>query len=312
MTPDKGILIIAQGKQRYLDMAVNIAISLRLSNPETSLALVTDVPSALHRKLYDHIIPIDESLGVGFVQKVNMYKYSPFRETLFIDVDCVVLKNIDFIWNGMKGKPVGVLGFKVFSGNFIGTTIESLKSEFKFEFLPSFNGGVYYFERNEQAKLIFDKAIEIFKNKYHELGLGCFDGRPGDEPVMSIAIGVAGIDPLEDTEGKGMYTPVGQHGQFKMDVLKGYCQFMKREKKVTPAIMHFGGGYPEAFHYRREKAKLKLVYYYKFPKWLSSFLVNATWNPSYIVYVFVYRIIKKIVKGGKLKLTPIMPMFRFE
>jgi len=77
-------------------------------------------------------------------------------------------------------------------------------------------------------------------------------------------------------------------------------------------IMHFGGGYPEAFHYKREAKKLNLVYYYKLPRGLSSFLANAVYNPPYIVFVFMYRIIKKIMKGGPLKLSPVMPVFRFE
>lgn len=312
MTPERGILIIAQGKQRYLNMAVNIAMSIRYSNPGTLIALVTDNPTNQHEKLYDYIIPIESSLGVGFVQKINMYKYSPFNKTIFIDVDCLVLRDIDFIWNGMLGKPVGVLGQKVIEGKFIGTSVEALKEKFTFNFLPTFNGGVYYFEKGQRAEMVFEHAIQIFNNQYDELGLCKFSGNPGDEPVMSIAMGVANISPMEDPEGIGMYTPVGQKGQFKMNLPTGYCEFVKFDKLVRPAIMHFGGGYPEAFHYRRERVKLKLVYKLGFSKWFASALVNYSWNPVYISYVFLYRITKKVVKGSKLRFKPIMPMFRFE
>jgi hypothetical protein len=109
-----------------------------------------------------------------------------------------------------------------------------------------------------------------------------------------------------------MYTPVGQSGVFKMDALQGECEFYKYNEKVNPVIMHFGGGYPEAFHYRRETLKIKLAYSTKLPNKLISFFVNVCYNPIYITYVFGYRLLKAIFKGSKMKMSPLMPMFKFE
>lgn len=311
MDKERGILIIAQGKERYIYMAKQIAISLALSNPNISRALVTDSIDEELKKYYDVIIPIDKSLGVGYSQKLYMYKYSPFNKTMFIDADCLVIDDIDWIFERFINHPVSVIGKKISTGSLLGTTVEILQEKVKIKYLPTFNGGVYYFEKGEKAESVFNEAIDIFCNKYDELNLWKFSGLPGDEPAMSIAMAMYDMQPIAD-EGNGMYTPVGQKGVFKMDALKGICEFYKYDEKVTPAIMHFGGGYPEAFHYRRETKKLRLVYYYKIPRTLTSFMVNAIYNPPYIVFVFLYRIIKKIVKGGKIKFTPIMPMFRFE
>lgn len=311
MEKERGILIIAQGKERYIYMAKQIAISLKLSNPDIPRALVTDSSNEDLKKYYDVIIPINKNLGFGFSQKIYMYDYSPFNKTMFIDVDCLVINKIDWIFDRFNTHPVSVLGKKIYSGALIGTTVETLKEKIGIDYLPTFNGGVYYFEKGEKASNVYKEAIDIFFNKYDELNLWKFSGKPGDEPAMSIALAIHKMQPVPD-EGKGMYTPVGQKGVFKMDALKGICEFYKHGEKVTPAIMHFGGGYPEAFHYRRETTKLRWVYYYKTPRAFTSFIVNAIYNPPYIVYVFLYRVIKKILKGGKLKFTPIMPMFRFE
>jgi hypothetical protein len=309
--PEKGILIIAQGKQRYIDMARTISMSIKLSNPDLQLALVTDTTDERLKAYYHYIIPVDPSFGTGFSQKMRMYEYSPFQKTLFIDVDCMVIKNIDFLWALFEGQQMSVMGKKLFSGPYIGTTIELLRSNYTFEYLPSFNGGVYFFEKSKMASEVFALAQDIFNNRYDELKLWKFDGRRGDEPAMAIAMGVHGVIPVDDQK-KGMYTPMGQQGVFKMDVLKGFCEFYKNGEKVMPAIMHFGGGYPEAFHYRRERMKIELVYRFKLPKIIVSFLVNALYNPIYISYVFVYRLLKSIVKREKMKFTPWMPMFRFE
>jgi hypothetical protein len=308
---EKGILIIAQGKQRYIDMAYTIAMSIRLTNPGIQLALVTDSTEEELKKYYHHLIPINPLWGSGFSQKMQMYQYSPFQKTIFIDVDCLVIRNIDFLWKLFEGHQMSVMGKKKFSGPYIGTSLELLKLHYRFDYLPSFNGGVYFFEKSELAANVFRLAQDIFKNKYDELNLCKFNGNAGDEPAMAIAMGVYQVIPVDDQK-KGMYTPVGQNGVFKMDALKGYCEFYKYDEKVTPAIMHFGGGYPEAFHYRRECMKIKLVYHIRLPKTAASFLVNACYNPVYISYVFLYRLIKYSIKGHKMKFTPLMPMFRFE
>jgi hypothetical protein len=311
MNTTKGILIIAQGKKRYIDMAKQISISLSLSNPSISKALVTDSTDDELKKYYDLIIPIDEQLGKGYSQKLYMYQYSPFEKTLFIDVDCLVIDSIDWLFERFNTHPVSVIGKILSTGALLGTTVEELKKKIDIQYLPTFNGGVYYFEKGTVAQKVFADAIHIFNNRYEELNLWKFSGQAGDEPAMSIAMAMNQMQPIDD-DARGMYTPVGQTGVFKMDALKGFCEFYKYDKKVTPVIMHFGGGYPEAFHYKRETTKLKWVYQYRMPRMLTSVMVNALYNPPYIVFVFLYRIIKKIIKGGNLKFTPLMPMFRFE
>lgn len=306
----RGILTIATGKQRYIDMAKTLAVSVRLNDPGLKMAIVTDSSDPELSTLFDQIIPHDPSIGTGIIQKINMYHYSPFDETLFIDADCMVVRPLGFLFDAFSSLKISVLGKKVYAGNMFGVEIDELKKQFPLEYLLSFNGGTYYFKKSDQAAKVFETVTGLARN-YGQLGLNLHRGERNEESVMSIAMGMHGVEPVPD-EIQGMYTPVGQQGIFRMDVLKGYCYFMKNGVKVTPAIMHFGGGYPEAFHYRREKKKLFLVYYRKFSRGTASFLVNCAYNPAYTLYVFFYRIVKKIFKGGKLKFSPAMPMFRFE
>lgn len=306
-----GILIIAQGKERYINMSRQIALSLILSNPHIPRTLVTDCTASDLKNYYDTIIPIDETLGVGYVQKLHMHKYSPYQKTMFIDVDCLVIQNIDWLFQRFNHHPVSVIGKKITSGSLLGTTLEKLNAAIGITYLPVFNGGVYYFEKGPISDHVFDDANRIFKERYDELNLWKFSNQPGDEPVMSIAMALHNMQPIDD-EKKGMYTPVGQQGIFKIEALHGFCEFYKYGEKVMPVIMHFGGGYPEAFHYRRETLKIKLAYYYKLPKKIVSVFVNTIYNPAYITYVLGYRLLKLIFKGERFKISPLMPMFRFE
>ncbi|HET8964388.1 MAG TPA: hypothetical protein VFM99_10835, partial [Chitinophagales bacterium] len=205
---------------------------------------------------------------------------------------------------------VSVIGRKVFEGKLFGAEIKEVKKKLHLNYMISFNGGVYYFKNTEKTKEIFNKAKELI-DQYSLLGIELMRGEKNEEPLFSIAMSISNEAPVDD-QGEGMYTPMGQAGVFKMDSLKGQCEFYKHGRKVSPAIMHFGGGYPEAFHYRREVCKIKLVYKYRLPKLPVSLIVNLIFNPAYTCYVFVYRILKFLLKGTKLKFKPLMPMFRFE
>jgi len=307
---EKGVLTIAQGKKQYIDLAKNLAISLSLHNPGLKRALVTDSDDPELRLLYDIVIPADNSIGIGFLQKLYIRDYTPFDETLFIDVDCLCVRNIDFLWAPFANCDVSVIGRKIFEGQQFGFSLAEIQNSLGLKYVISFNGGVYYFKRNEKAKEIFDTAKDIVAN-YDAYKIVKVRGEIADEPLMSLAMGLYDQEPIDD-HGKGMYTPVGQSGKFTMDVLRGYCEFIKNGRVVKPAIMHFGFGHTQAFHYRRETMKLRLVYYFHFPKLISSILVNFLYNPPYIIYVFVYRLVKMILKRAKFKLFPLMPMFRFE
>lgn len=310
MKEKKGILIIAQGHQRYINMAKNVAMSYKLTNKTIPIALVTDSTDPQLKDLYDYIVPINPEWGKGLIQKIYMDQYSIFEETLYIDVDCLIIRNIDFLWQLFENSNVSVIGRKVLEGSLFGMSVQEARQKLKLDYLITFNGGVYYFKNTDKSKNIFDKARELV-DMYDKLGIARHRGQINEEPLMSLAISFGNEEPVDDNK-KGMYTPVGQKGVFKMDALKGYCQFYKNGIKVEPAIMHFGGGYPEAFHYKREVLKIKLVYTYKLPPALVSFLINFIFNPSYIIYVFGYRLLKSLVKRNKFKITPLMPMFRFE
>ena len=95
----KGILIQAFGHNNYYQMAVVIAASIKANEPDMPICLVTDNTIHIaHAKLFDSIIlPIKESIiNKGVTEyikaKLFMYDYSPFDETIFLDVDQIIIK----------------------------------------------------------------------------------------------------------------------------------------------------------------------------------------------------------------------------
>lgn len=310
MNAKRGILTLAQGHQRYIEMAVRLAQSIRLNSPGLPIAVVTDRSEKEMRLWFDAVVKVDPQHGMGLVQKLFLYDYSPFEETIFIDADCLAVGDFSFLWDLFSTQEVSAIGECLTTGTWAGMQVEQTCASLKIPYLIQLNGGVYFFRKGDVAAAVYRKAQDLIQ-RYDEIGIARLRGQINEEPLISLSMAMHAQLPIDD-QGKGMRTPVGQSGVFEMDILKQYCAFQKHGIRVTPAIMHFGGGYPEAFHYRREVRKMDLHLKYKLPKSLASFLVNAGRNSVYGIYVFAYRMIKSLMGKAKLKFSPALPMFKFE
>src|SRR5262249_22985110 len=78
-----------------------------------------------------------------------------------------------------------------------------------------------------------------------------------DEVGFALALSEHHIEPLDDPQGLTMRTPIGIEGPMDIDVLRGYCRFVKRGLPVTPTIVHFATWQYHPVYYR-ERAKLRL------------------------------------------------------
>lgn len=310
MDHKRGIITIGTGAQKYIDMAVNLAMSCRLHSPGIPLALITDSKEPYLSSFFDIIIPANPDYPKGIAHKIYVQDYSPFEETLFIDGDCMLVRDIAGMFDWFSNSNVSAFGLVKNKGTFFGLDFNILKERTGIEWIGAINGGTYYFKKNEKAKQVFESAKKLL-SQYEEIGFGKLRGGYNEEGLMAVSMAMYNELPYDD-KGSGMKTPIGQSGQFKMDVLKGYCEFYKNNELVQPAIMHFGGDCLNTFFYKREFKKLKLAYKRMLPKPFISIVINCIYNIPYILFIFVYRITKSIFKGAKFKFTPIMPMYRFE
>lgn len=291
-------------------MAIALAMSCRLNCPGIPLALVTDSKDPILKDYYDIVIPSNPDYPQGIIHKIYMYDYSPFEETLFVDVDCLVMKDFTFLFDWFKESNVSAIGKTKNSGRLFGLDFEVLRERTGIDSIGAINGGVYYFKKNEKAEKVFTHAKGLYP-RYDELGLDRLRGGFNEEGLMAISMAYYNEATIDD-KGLGMRTPIGLTGQITMDVILQKCSFYKYNELVSPAIMHFGGDCTTTFFYRRELQKLKLAKAGVVPRNLISLAVNLWFNVPYGIYVFFYRIAKSMIKGAKFKLLPLLPMYKFE
>lgn len=315
---NKGITTIAQGTSRFINMAVNLAKSLDLNSPGFQKAVITDQPmNELLNKHFDFVISIENDIPPGFTQKLMMYTYSPFEETLWIDSDCLVINSLDTLIEQFRkaSTDVSCIGFTRQEGQWAGVDINEAIRKLGIPYLIIHNGGVYYFRKGDYADKVFEKAKQLLSG-YDTIGFYKLRGKTAHEPLMSSAMSFYHAEPIDDCN-RGMRTFVDISSELKIDVLHRQCTFYEfkgaNRRLVKPVIAHFSGSHADWFHYKRETAKMSLhTAFSKIPNKLTSQLVNYVYNPPYIFFIFVYRTIKAVLGREKFKLKPLMPALRYK
>jgi len=270
----RGLITMAFGNQRYLDMAKSLARSLKLHAPNLPCAILTDSDDAELKTLYTHVIPYQAEFGSFMGPKFYLDRYSPFDESLYVDSDCLALTDLEAFWTTFAGQYFGVPGWRVLRRGdqdpYVDVTY--VLDQFGVDELPKFNGGAYYFKRCDETTRFFDTARDLF-SRPEELRVGTFrDGGATDEPIFALAMAIHGLK-LTSMDAGGMWTPIQSTGPIKLDAIRGTCSFVKEGRRVSPDIIHFAGEYAKCFAYPRECARLKK--HFDGGPYLTAALVNA-------------------------------------
>jgi lipopolysaccharide biosynthesis glycosyltransferase len=126
------------------------------------------------RGKYDyHINDVTEKPGEHFQKRAGMYQNSPFDVTLFLDIDTIVKKNIDF-------------GFQMAKVHSIACCVAPADCAYyasgkgkRFKNLTQFNCGVLFVYKCERSKYIFGTYSDLLKND---------NAITNDQPFFSLAM----------------------------------------------------------------------------------------------------------------------------
>jgi hypothetical protein len=214
----KGILLIALGNAFYGRCAYNMALSIKLNDPEAHITLLYSEQSLSslsddQRGIFNTIKEVPQVLYMqdGKCRYLNvktyMYDLSPYDRTLYIDVDA--------LW--MPGKKVSDLFEELKEVDFtIGChtrcNMETLQSEknnyiywgdvgkirdyfrIRTGYMPQTQSAFVYFRKCYKIRAYFDIVIAI-NNDEHCPHTPWINGGKGDEYCFNVASALSGIMP---------------------------------------------------------------------------------------------------------------------
>lgn len=309
---ERGVITLAIDREEFVRQAMFLSLSLKRFNTTLPIAIITKLTDhPLIQKHFDYILPYDPAYGSQpMIHKLCAYEYSPFKETLYIDSDSLVVGNLDDVWNLFSTLPseVSSVGTQLTQGQWYGKTLDELKEVYGITYLPKFNGGFQYFRKGNIGQKVFQRAYELITN-YENLELSAWREGYSDEPCWAIAMAEHQQHLAPDPKKIASYTPIGLHGPLIVDVLEGRASFKKYNEMVNPRIVHFAGR-TSTFHYLRETKKLSWLTKRR-PKQEIKAWLETPMNIIYATLIAFHRFIKRI-KGQKTSYGTNLPVLNYK
>ncbi len=193
-------MTIATGDERYYVLAANLLHSYKAhSEGSIPFAILCDRENA-YTAQFDRVIRIKSAFG-SYMDKLQMYRYSPYDETIFIDADSLILHDLKELWTDFAteddvscyGVTLPIDGAAAKRAWF--SYEDSGRWKKDIHFLVGLHGGLYYFRKTERCAQIFEKAI-LLSREYDQYQFKDFQ-KPADEPVLAMAMAIHGCHPCE-------------------------------------------------------------------------------------------------------------------
>ncbi|WP_425408875.1 hypothetical protein [Hyphococcus sp.] len=206
----QGYITMAYGHRRFFEMAVNLALSARLNDPDRPVTLLykeeAELPEDL-KPFFDQCAPFpDASQYPGVTIKLGVYEPAPYTENFYVDADCLIMKpDMDRHWAKYGARDFMISGDVVTTGSAYGCDVKKMMAAAGVDYFCNMNCGVVFFRKSEAAAKVFDDARALMRDRHPDL----IELRPrrgdglSDQPYFSAAMARNGIRPISYTPEEG-------------------------------------------------------------------------------------------------------------
>lgn len=248
---DFGVLTLATERDHL--KAIGLALSLRVSNPGVPVAVACPASArALFTPYFDHVV--DEQPGLrGFVHKVHLDRYTPFRRTVFFDSDVLVFKPLAPYVERWGERGYTACGAYMDEGlSAFGLDRRAQMARLGKPAMVTIDGAGHAYFCAPGSRALFEAARDITANFRAVAG----DIPYADEDVVAIAMTMLDIPPVAYEDFFSRYLTV-RPGTLEMDASRGVCRFVADHtgQPFAPCMMHFANN-EGAVEYTRQLIRL--------------------------------------------------------
>jgi len=157
------ILAINSDKVDYLNCARTLTKTIKHWDPSAKVCLITDATQS-NDPIYDHYRVIDNvDLENPWANDWRVFKNSPFRETIKLEADMLIVSDISHWWTLFRHRDVVV---STGCRNWLDqdSPARNYRSVFDHNHLPDVYNAVTYWRLSETAREFFDLVRDIFAN----------------------------------------------------------------------------------------------------------------------------------------------------
>lgn len=276
----RGFVTIATGDEHYYKLAVNLLRSYRLNtNKSAPFAIIAETANKYTAE-FDNYIQI-KNPSHNYLDKLRLFDYLPYEETIFIDADCLVYGEINEWWELFgKGDDFSFFGYTYTDLNtrrgWFNT--EGMK-EYKdlIHFVPSGSSGICYLRNTERCKRVFDIAKDAAAH-YSDYAFNVFS-HPADEPVLALGMAVCDCHPTDAAE----VAVYNKKYPTECDILKPYAVRIIKKERRPAKLVHWGNPSTRRSQYLFEVSKL------------NRFLKNGEEKSFFYKLMYKYSLKRKVL-----------------
>ncbi len=98
----RGFITIATGDKKYHEMAKTLVRSYKLTSASpVRFGVITDEADDKFEEFDDVVLIKDATCS--YMDKIDIMRYSPYDETIFIDSDCIAFNDLNIYWKDLGG-----------------------------------------------------------------------------------------------------------------------------------------------------------------------------------------------------------------
>ena len=224
-----GILYVATGAE-YVDEANESAVSFRQQNPEIPLAIATDQPDLVDKKLFAYVFPLTAPTG-NFFDKIHGMLLSPFRRTAFIDTDAWAADSITDL-------------FRILDHFELAVAFDPIRSDFVQEDIPDTfptpNTGVIAYQNTPAVQAFLQEWLAAYEAQM------ALPVKPAhDQPAFRRALYFSKLrfTILPDEWNLRVIFPHLIGGNAKVKIIHGRHENRERARRLAHTVTY----YPRAF-----------------------------------------------------------------
>ena len=192
----QGFLTIATGDLKYYKLARTLLRSYRqtCSSP-MRFAILADRQNE-YTSEFDDVVILDTPYR-SWMDKMQLLKYCPYDENIFIDADCIIYHDINYLWNLFKNADdFSCFGKAMPLDSQEGWFTSEAKEIYPIHFITHLHGIMYFIRKGEMIDRMDQLCQEIIAN-YNTISYKAFNEIIADEPIYALAMAVLNLKPIE-------------------------------------------------------------------------------------------------------------------
>lgn len=191
----QGFVTIATGDERYYQMARNLLRSYRQTcKKPMRFALIADRHNEYTAEFDDVVIL--EHPAHSWMDKLQLLRSCPYEENIFIDADCLVYQDINFLWDLFEeADDFSCFGSALPMDAKDGWFTRDVEKLYPIHFITHLHGMLYFIRRGKSVDEM-DQLCQKIISDYHSVSFKAFNDVLADEPVFALAMAIMDMKPI--------------------------------------------------------------------------------------------------------------------